>query len=251
MTGTRDLLRIHLDAVGEFRILGPLPPPRRTAPTQTQIRVSGVEAGRRFTVAVLDREEVLQRIANVEPFLFEQTNYQFELGLVGDQRGPVQLRMRGRNLLDGHSPIRGHAVYCVPVNFGSAIGFTEIELWCGGMRRFCIRVEVFPTKLDYRHGSGCAAGRPPDGSAGPGLCPSRQDFPESSPDARPTPAGYRVDRLTERCIRANDERIRHYRPFADTARDSPGGDRIRASTGPREPGCSELRPDSCPSVRAP
>ena len=100
MTEIRELLRIHLDAVGEFRILGPLPPQRRTAPTQTQIRVSGVEAGRRFTVAVLDREEVLQRIANVEPFLFEQTNYQFELGLVGDQRGPVQLRMRGRNLLD-------------------------------------------------------------------------------------------------------------------------------------------------------
>ena len=150
MTGTRELLRIHLDAVGEFRILGPLPPPRRTAPTQTQIRLYGVEAGRRFTVAVLDREEVLQRIANVEPFLFEQISYQFVLGLVGDQKGPAQLRMRGRNLLEGQSPIGGQEVYCVLVNFGSAIGFTEIELWCGGTRRFCLRVEVFPTKLDYR-----------------------------------------------------------------------------------------------------
>ena len=52
--------------------------------------------------------------------------------------------------MTGHSPIRGHAVYCVPVNFGSAIGFTEIEFWCGGTRHFCIRVEVFPAKLDYR-----------------------------------------------------------------------------------------------------
>ncbi len=150
MGAVRELLRLHLPAIGEFRIVGPQPRSGRTAPTQTQVRLSGIEAGRVFTVAVLDQDASSERVLNVTPFLFEQTNYQFELGLVGDQAGPIQLRLRGQNLLEGRNPIGGHAAFSLTVNFQSAVGFTEIELWCGNERRFCLRVEVFPSKLDYR-----------------------------------------------------------------------------------------------------
>lgn len=150
MSALRELLRLNLPAIGQFRIVGPLPYSRKTAPTQTQVRVSGIEIGRIFTVAVLDRGTSSERVLNVAPFLFEQTNYQFELGLIGEQAGPVQLRLRGHNLLEGRSPIGGHPAFSIAVNFQSAVGFTEIELWCGNERRFCLRVEVFPTKLDYR-----------------------------------------------------------------------------------------------------
>jgi hypothetical protein len=150
MSAVRELLRLHLPAIGEFRIVGPAPRNRRTAPTQTQVRVSGIEAGRAFTVAVLDQAASSERVLNVAPFLFEQIGYQFELGLIGEQAAPIQLRLRGQNLLEGCSPIGGHAAFSLAVNFQSAVGFTEIELWCGNERRFCLRVEVFPTKLDYR-----------------------------------------------------------------------------------------------------
>ncbi len=150
MGAVHQLLRLHLPAVGEFRIVGPPPRSRKTAPTQTQVRVSGIEAGRIFTLAVADHAASSERILSVAPFLFEQTNYQFELGLVGEQSGPIQLRLRGQNLLEGRSPIGGHAAFSLTVNFQSAVGFTEIDLWCDNQRSFCLRVEVFPSKLDYR-----------------------------------------------------------------------------------------------------
>jgi hypothetical protein len=150
MSAVHELLRLHMPAIGEFRILGPPPTSRRTAPTQTQVRVSGIEVGRVFTLSIPDQDASSERVLNAAPFLFEQTNYHFELGLVGEQGAPIQLRLRGQNLLEGRSPIGGHAAFSVAVNFQSAVGLTEIELWCGNERRFCLRVEVFPSKLDYR-----------------------------------------------------------------------------------------------------
>ena len=150
MSALRELLRLNMPAIGEFRILGPPPRNRRNAPTQTEVRISGVERGRVFTVGVPDQGASSERVLNVAPFLFEQTNYQFELGLIGEEAAPIQLRLRGQNLLEGRSPIGGHPVFSLAVNFQSAVGFTEIELWCGNERHFCLRVEVFPSKLDYR-----------------------------------------------------------------------------------------------------
>ena len=51
-----------------------------------------------FTIAVLDQGTSSERVLNIAPFLFEQTGYQFELGLVGEQAEPIQLRLRGQNL---------------------------------------------------------------------------------------------------------------------------------------------------------
>src|SRR5205823_5094499 len=73
MSAVRELLRLYLPAIGEFRIVGPPPGSRRTAPTQTQVRVSGIESGRAFTIAVLDQGTSSERVLSVAPFLFEQT----------------------------------------------------------------------------------------------------------------------------------------------------------------------------------
>ena len=150
MSALRELLRLNIPGTGVFRILGPPPRNRQTAPTQTEVRISGIEDGRAFTVAVFDQGPSSERVLAITPFLFEQTNYQFELGLIDEKAGPIQLRLRGHNLLEGRSPIGGHAAFSLAVNFQSAVGFTEIELWCGNERHFCLRVEVFPSKLDYR-----------------------------------------------------------------------------------------------------
>jgi hypothetical protein len=150
MAAVRELLRLRLPTIGEFRIVGPVPRIRDNAPTQTQVRVLGMEAGRVYNLTVLDHDTSNERVLNVPPFLFEQTNYQFELGFIYKQTGPIQLRLRGQNLLDGRNPIGGHEAYSLAVNFQSAVGFTEIEVWCGNKRHFCLRVEIFSSKLDYR-----------------------------------------------------------------------------------------------------
>ncbi len=38
----------------------------------------------------------------------------------------------------------------MPINFQSEVGYTDVELWLGPQRFFTLRLEVFPTKLDYR-----------------------------------------------------------------------------------------------------
>lgn len=85
-----------------------------------------------------------------KPFLFEQTNYQLEV-VAPDSLDPssCQLRLGGREL-GRPRKITGHLLWLCALNFYSEVGFADLTLAVGSRTLLHLRVEVFPSKLDYR-----------------------------------------------------------------------------------------------------
>ena len=90
------------------------------------------------------------RTATTIPFLFEQTAYLFNLAVDPAMNANRVCYCAAMICWLAARPIGGLHAYSVPVNFQSEIGYTDIELWLGSWRCFTLRLEVFPTKLDYR-----------------------------------------------------------------------------------------------------
>jgi hypothetical protein len=150
MKGEAELLLVKFPGLADFSIWGPSPVERRTSPAlaQTSLLSAGKSAAIEFRV--LSEAAGTGRSATTLPFLFEQTQYQFTLALhLEDGRKP-RLLLRGQDLLAGRKRIGLHRAYSVPINFQSEIGYTDVELWLGSQRLFTLRLEVFPTKIDYR-----------------------------------------------------------------------------------------------------
>lgn len=150
MKAETELLSVRLPGLADFAIRGPLPLLRAgTSPALAHTSVVHVEAAL-LQLRVLSEDESGNRSSKTTPFLFEQTDYQFDLALHHVEERQPRLLLRGQDLLVGRKRIGNHHAYSVAVNFQSEIGFTDIELWIAGKRLFALRVEVFPTKLDYR-----------------------------------------------------------------------------------------------------
>ena len=146
-----ELLVLKLPGVADFLIYGAAPRNAQAA-SPALARTSVIHAATNMAVqlSVLSESSNGGRWATTTPFLFEQTNYQFNLAIhFADKREP-RLLLRGQDLLAGRRRIGTHHAYSVPVNFQSEVGYTDVELWLGSERLFTLRVEVFPTKLDYR-----------------------------------------------------------------------------------------------------
>ncbi len=154
MSADVELFSIELKGVGEFAIWGPEshPHPHASSATPALARTSVLQQARHTEVQVHVLGESIgdDRTVSSPPFLFEQTNYQFNLALNGDVGHEVQLLHGGRNLLAGRRRIGASGSFGLPVNFRSEVGYTDIELRVGDRRLFTIRLEVFPSKLDYR-----------------------------------------------------------------------------------------------------
>jgi hypothetical protein len=146
-----ELLVLTFPGAADFLIYGPVPrdPP---APSPALARTSVIHAASNMAVHLSVLSEPLNggRSATTTPFLFEQTNYQFNLALHFIDKREPRLLLRGQDLLAGRRRIGTQHAYSVPVNFQSEVGYTDVELWLGSERFFTLRLEVFPTKLDYR-----------------------------------------------------------------------------------------------------
>ncbi len=151
MSAEAELLVVKLPGLATFSISGPIPRERRaTTPTFARTTLSHTGNAAVVELSVLSESTSAGRTATTIPFLFEQTGYLFNLALHTDQRSDPRLLLRGQDLLAGRRRIGGLHAYSVPVNFQSEVGYTDVELWTGSSRIFVLRLEVFPTKLDYR-----------------------------------------------------------------------------------------------------
>ena len=151
MKAEGDILTLTLAGVAEFSIFGP-PPVDRVATSLALARTSLTSVGTVTSVKLSVLSEFIEgsRSVSTTPFLFEQTTYQFHLVVEAGNGPPVKMLLRGSDLLAGRRRIGTQEAYAVPVNFQSEVGYTDIEVWRGEVRLFALRLEVFPTKLDYR-----------------------------------------------------------------------------------------------------
>ena len=146
-----ELLSLSLPGLAEFTILGPWPKERSMAtPALAKTVLTPVAQSAPFQLGILSEPAAGERCLATVPFLFEQTTYQFNLALHGSEKLSVRFLLRGHDLLSNRKQIGTQRVYSIPVNFQSEVGYTDIELWFGEQRMFALRLEVFPTKLDYR-----------------------------------------------------------------------------------------------------
>lgn len=146
-----ELVALTLPEVADFTIIGPAPRERRaSSPALARTNLLYTSSAAVVELSVLSTSVEGSRSATTIPFLFEQTAYRFDLALHGSKDGKPQLLLRGQDLLATRKPIGGSNLYSVPVNFESQVGYTDIELWLSNRRCFTLRLEVFPTKLDYR-----------------------------------------------------------------------------------------------------
>lgn len=146
-----ELLSVTLPGVAEFSIHGPPPSVDRIAsPALARTSLTLNSTGTTVKMSVLSEEIEGSRSASTAPYLFEQTTYQFHLALVTAGGPATKMLLRGTDLLAGRRRIGAQEAYAVPVNFQSEVGYTDMEIWCGERRLFALRLEVFPTKLDYR-----------------------------------------------------------------------------------------------------
>ena len=149
MAVENDLLSLRLPDVAEFSISGPMPrfrPSSSPALARTLLQCTN----RYAELRVLSEAVPGGSSASTIPFLFEQTAYYFNLVFQDSSNSNIRLLLRGTDLLAGRRRLGSQQAYVVPVNFQSEIGFTDIEAWQGSVRIFSLRLEVFPTKLDYR-----------------------------------------------------------------------------------------------------
>ncbi|MBZ0159203.1 MAG: restriction endonuclease-like protein [bacterium] len=151
MRDEAELLAVKLPGLVTFLVCGPTPREHlATSPTLACTTVSHTDNAAIVELSVLSESANGGRTATTIPFLFEQTDYLFNLALDPDNECKPRLLLRGQELLSGRRRIGGLNVYSVPVNFQSEIGYSDVELWLGSRRCFTLRLEIFPTKLDYR-----------------------------------------------------------------------------------------------------
>lgn len=146
-----DLIKLTLPGVVEFSIFGTTPEANLTSsPALARTNLTSIQNGASAMLSVLAETVDGSRSISTVPFLFEQTTYQFHLVVEGTSGPAVKMLLRGTDLLAGRRRIGTQEVYAVPVNFQSEVGYTDLEVWRGELRIFALRLEVFPTKLDYR-----------------------------------------------------------------------------------------------------
>jgi hypothetical protein len=146
-----ELLSLKLPGAVDFSISGPAPREQRGA-SPSLARTSLLHAGKSEAIEfrILAEAGHNARTAATPPFLFEQTQYQFNLAIHLPDAPRPRLLLHGQDQLAGKKKIGEFQAYSVPINFQSEVGYTDIELWLGPQRFFTLRLEVFPTKLDYR-----------------------------------------------------------------------------------------------------
>jgi len=117
-------------------------------PTETTTVVEHQPEGARIAIC---QDQVTGGRIVTAPFLFEQTGYELTLQTAAtDSTERWRLVIGGKDLLPTQAPKGPSGWYSRSLNFGSEVGFTRLELWCGNRILLRLRLEVFPTKIDYR-----------------------------------------------------------------------------------------------------
>jgi hypothetical protein len=145
---TTPLLQLRWGDQTELTLRGKLQVPVSGTPVATSIELESSQPLKALTHdgTVVDSNGTARIVC--APFLFEQTPYELELVRPAGSGDNCRLLLGGHDLLEGRRRVGGTA-WVLPLNFGSEIGYTRIELWDHDRLVGCVRLEVFPSKLDY------------------------------------------------------------------------------------------------------
>jgi hypothetical protein len=105
-------------------------------------------------IKIVQSQRMLENVAssNCEPFLFEETTYEFTIE-IQDKNSPTKqfsIVTRGRKLMDLPRRVGKTKAYTCQMNFRSQIGFLDLDFLLGNAPILFLGLEIFPSKIDYR-----------------------------------------------------------------------------------------------------
>lgn len=153
MRKREQLIKVDLPELLAFEILGPPPPERVTDFAPTSARLA-VKAPSGMVARAIQNQHTFSCLteARCEPFLFEETSYEFITEILdkGSQQKQFSILSRGRQIPYPSRRVGRSNVYTCQVNFGSQIGFVDLQFCLDDHPILGLGLEVFPSKLDYR-----------------------------------------------------------------------------------------------------
>jgi len=134
-------------------ILGPEPPKRVNdySPTSARLKVES-KISRNIEITQGQNSISKEHFLLCKPFLFEETNYDFIIQIQDKnaQEKIFSMMISGKKSLDEPKRIGNKNFYTGQINFGSQIGYFDLEFLLDNHLILLLGLEVFPSKLDYR-----------------------------------------------------------------------------------------------------
>jgi uncharacterized protein len=153
MAKRHQLLKVNVPDTIVVEILGPKPPKRLEAYSPTTARLK-VESHITKELEVTQNQNLISKkfITTCEPFLFEEMTYEFiaEIKDKNTQAKNFVMKVSGKKPSDEPRQIGNTNAYTSQINFGSQIGYVDLEFLLDNNLILIVGLEVFPSKLDYR-----------------------------------------------------------------------------------------------------
>jgi len=147
------LLKVEVPGLIAVEVLGPQPPKRvaKFAPSSARL-VANSSFGKDIKIIQYQAWVDTQTDSNCEPFLFEETTYEFIIEIQDRNADPKQFSIisRGRKLPDPPRRVGKTNAYTCQINFGSQIGFLDLDFLIDNDSILFLGLEIFPSKIDYR-----------------------------------------------------------------------------------------------------
>ena len=153
MAKRHQLLKVNVPDTIVVEILGPKPPKRVEAYSPTTARLK-VESQIIKDLEVTQNQNLISKkfITTCEPFLFEEMTYEFTIEIQdkNTQAKTFSMKVSGKKPSDEPRQIGNTNAYTSQINFGSQIGYVDLEFLFDNSLILFLGLEVFPSKLDYR-----------------------------------------------------------------------------------------------------
>ena len=153
MAKRHQLLKVNVPDNIVLEILGPEPAKRVDdfSPTSARLKVEP-QINKNIEITQGQNSISKEHIMLCEPFLFEETTYEFIIQIQDKdaQEKIFSMMISGQKPLDELRRIGNKNVYTSQINFGSQIGYFDLEFLLDNHLILLLGLEVFPSKLDYR-----------------------------------------------------------------------------------------------------
>lgn len=153
MNKRQQLLHIEIQDLFTIQFLGPQPPERVTQFAPTSARLSVITPLKKEIRVTQEQQTFsVNRPSTCEPFLFEETTYECIVEILAGniQQKQFSIASRGRQLSDTPGKLGNSNIYTCQMNFGSQIGYLDLDFCFDNVPVLKLGLEVFPSKLDYR-----------------------------------------------------------------------------------------------------
>jgi hypothetical protein len=153
MNKRQQLLHIEVQDLLTIQLLGPQPPERITQFALTSARLSVTTPLKKEILVTRGQQTFPANSSSTcEPFLFEETTYECVVEILDKsaQQKHFSIVSRGRQLSDTPGRLGRSNIYTCQMNFGSQIGYLDLDFCFDNVSVLKLGLEVFPSKLDYR-----------------------------------------------------------------------------------------------------